>query len=113
VVVCTPFSYLDEFFHDFRTFPQTLVNIWNHVPNFDHYWPWFPYLWDKTNRYKHKFWICDKRLWGLYWRIFSEFSLINWNTSPWVRCKVMNEWMNEWMNHPKCCRMGLIRTSLE
>ena len=109
VVVCTPFSYLDEFFHDFRTFPQTLVNIWNHVPNFDHYWPWFPYLWDKTNRYKHKFWICDKRLWGLYWRIFSEFSLINWNTSPWVRCKVMNEWMN----HPKCCRMGLIRTSLE
>ena len=37
VVVCTLFSYLEEFFHDFRTFPQTLVNIWNHVPNFDHY----------------------------------------------------------------------------
>jgi hypothetical protein len=27
VVVCTPFSYLEEFFHDFRIFPQTLVNI--------------------------------------------------------------------------------------
>jgi hypothetical protein len=27
VIVCIPFSYLDEFFHDFRIFPQTLVNI--------------------------------------------------------------------------------------
>jgi hypothetical protein len=27
VIVCTPFIYLGEFFHDFRIFPQTLVNI--------------------------------------------------------------------------------------
>jgi hypothetical protein len=27
VVVCTHFSYLDEFFHDFRINPQTLGNI--------------------------------------------------------------------------------------
>jgi hypothetical protein len=27
VVVCTPFSYLDEFFRDFGIFPWTLANI--------------------------------------------------------------------------------------
>jgi hypothetical protein len=37
MTVCTPFSYFDEFFHDFRIFPQTLVNIWNHVSNSDCY----------------------------------------------------------------------------
>jgi hypothetical protein len=35
VVVCIPFSYLDKYFHDFRTFAQTLVNISKHVPNSD------------------------------------------------------------------------------
>jgi hypothetical protein len=35
VVVCVPFSYLDKYFHDFRIFAQTLVNISKQVPNSD------------------------------------------------------------------------------
>jgi hypothetical protein len=37
VVVYNPFSYVHEFFHDFRIFPQTMVNISKHIPNSHHY----------------------------------------------------------------------------
>ena len=37
VSVCIPFSYPDKYFHNFRIFPETLVNISKHIPNCCHY----------------------------------------------------------------------------
>jgi hypothetical protein len=42
VAVDILFSYLDKFFHDFRNFIQTLVNILRNVTHSDHYFP----IWD-------------------------------------------------------------------
>ena len=37
VSVCIPFSYPDKYFHNFKNFPETLVNISKHIPNCCHY----------------------------------------------------------------------------
>jgi hypothetical protein len=37
VAVLIPFSYVVKFFHDFRIFILTLVNILKNITDFDHY----------------------------------------------------------------------------